>query len=131
MRKKTALGILLVGLLLLSFATAAYFSKSPLEGDAFAEVCACGLCRVTLQDGNIILAEPNHSNAVGFVNGTFDPAGTNVVLFVGGRRVSIGTERNHLGLRCVDPEVEPWHEYVVVKPRWKAYIHWTWLRITR
>jgi len=122
--KKTTIRALLAGFSILLLVTLAYFSRSGLEGEAFAGVCACGHRRVTLKDGKIILAEPNHYNGVGCLSGVYSPTGTNVVLFVGGKRVPIATKWDHLGLRCVEPEPGRGHEYVVLKPRWKAYVYW-------
>ena len=116
--------------LLVACITWAYFSRCKLQGNALAEVCACGYCRVTLKDGNIILAERNHSNDVGHINGAYDPSGTNAVIFLSkGRQFTVATTWDHLGLKYVEPLERS--DYLVIKNNWKLRIRGGLRSLTR
>jgi len=129
MKKKVVITVSMLALLS-ACVTWAYFSKCTLEGAALAEVCACGYCPVTLEDGKIILAAPNHSNDVGHVNGAYDPSGTNAVVFLSrGRQFPIATTWDHLGLRYVEPHDRS--DYLIIRDNWKLRIRGGLRSLTR
>ena len=129
MTKKITIAVFVLALAL-GCSAWAYFSKCKLQGDAFAEVCACGYSRVTIEDGKIILAEPNHSNDVGHVNGTYAVTGTNAVIYIsGGNEFPIATTWDHLGLKYVEPLERS--DYLMIKNNWKLRIRGGLRSLTR
>jgi hypothetical protein len=116
--RKRRLIILVCILLGITITVAAYFTPCSHAGSAAAEVCACGYSRVTLRDGQVILAEQNHSRPAGTFVGSYGES--EVMLFSTNRTNVVSVTWDHLGAKYTDPEILAMgHTYIILKKNWK------------